>query len=133
MLYSSLIPRLPRNGTQICIRGESLVYFLHNHDVIKIRPEQKSNFLCIAKPTMRSTLGVCDIRPQIRVVCFPLPSLFFSVLNLWVCPCTIKVSLPPLYHWHFSRDKHHQALHACTTSMFAFRSVGAWEQGYQNI
>ena len=31
----------------------------------------------------------------------------------------------------FSREKKYQALHACTTSMFVFRSMGAWERGYQ--
>jgi len=28
--------------------------------------------------------------------------------------------------------KKYQALHACTTSMFAFWSVGTWERGYMS-
>ena len=69
-------------------------------------------------------------RPIARcVLSCPLPSLFFL---FWVSvrPRTIKSSLSLLYLWHFSRDKKYQALHACTTSMFAFQSVGAWERGY---
>ena len=36
-----LVPRLPCSGTQICIHGESLVSFSHEHDVhvIEIGPE----------------------------------------------------------------------------------------------
>ena len=53
----------------------------------------------------------------------------FSCSESWihVHPRSIKVSLPPLYRWHFSHEQRYQALHACTTSKFVFRSMGAWE------
>ena len=57
----------------------------------------------------------------------------FSCSESRVCSCTINVILPWFYLWCFSRGKKYQALHACTTSMFAFRNVGAWERSYLNI
>ena len=83
----------------------------------------------IAQSTMRLTLGVCDIRPPMaRYVSRYLRS--FSCSETWVCPCTIKVVLhvPLVYFRRRSREKKYQALHTCTTSMFTFRSVGAWER-----
>ena len=43
-------------------RGESLVSFLHKHDVIEIGLKQKGNVLCGVQPTMCSTLSVYDIQ-----------------------------------------------------------------------
>ena len=57
----------------------------------------------------------------------------FSCSESRVCSCTIKVVLPHVYFWRCSHEKKYQALHACTTSMFAFWSVGAWERGYSVV
>ena len=97
------------------------VSFLYKHDIIKIGLKQKGNVLHVVQPTMRSMLGVYDIRcPRVT------PNLHsFSCSDSWVHPPTMKVSLPPLYLWSFSRDKKYQALHACTTLVFAFQSVRA--------
>ena len=46
----SLVPRLSRNANMY--RSESLVSFLHKHDVIKIGPKQKGNVLHVIQPTM---------------------------------------------------------------------------------
>ena len=66
----------------------------------------------------------------IRVVSCPLPSLFFPVLSLWVRPPTMKVSLPLLYS-PFTLDTANLRKKKIqgSTSMFAFRSGGAWEWG----
>ena len=56
---SNLIPRLPWNAN--LYRWESLVYFLREHDVIKIGLKQKGNILHVVQPTMRSMLGLGDI------------------------------------------------------------------------
>ena len=45
----SLVPRLSQNANMY--RVESLVSFLHKHDVIKIGPKQKGNVLHIVQPT----------------------------------------------------------------------------------
>ena len=45
----SLVPRLSQNANMY--RVESLVPFLHKHDVIKIGPKQKGNVLHIVQPT----------------------------------------------------------------------------------
>lgn len=49
--------------------------------------------------------------------CNKLPATIalLHVLSLWVCPCTIKVSLPSLYIYCCSCEKKYQAIHACTT------------------
>ena len=129
----SLVPRLSWNSNMYLT--ESLVSFLRKHDVIKIGPKQKGNILRVVQPTMSSMLGVYDIRPPIADTCIKLPATFapFLCCASRVCPRTIKFSLPPLYLWRFSRDKKYQALHACTTSMFVFRSVEAWERGYVTL
>ena len=67
--------------------GESLVSFLHKYDVIKIGPEQKGNILHVVQLIMRSTLSVCDIRPDTSSK-FPALLPFLSL-----DPHTIKVSL----------------------------------------
>ena len=46
-------------------RVESLVSFLHKHDVMKIGPGQKGNILRVIQSTMSLTLGVYDIQPPI--------------------------------------------------------------------
>ena len=61
MMSHRLIPRLPWNVNMY--RGESLVSFLCKHDVIQIGLKQKGNILCVVQLTMRSALGVYDIRP----------------------------------------------------------------------
>ena len=90
----SLVPRLSWNVNMY--RRESLVPFLRKHDVIKMGVKQKSNVLCVVQPTMRSTLGVYDIQPPKLDTCSKLVATFalFPVLNLQVCPRTIKISLP---------------------------------------
>ena len=60
MMSHRLVPRLSWNVNMY--RGESLVSFLRKHDVIKIRPKQKGNILRVVQLTMRSALGVYDIR-----------------------------------------------------------------------
>ena len=126
----SLIPRLSRNVKMY--RGESLVSFLRiQHDVIKKEPKQKGSVLHAVQPTMLQC-SVCVILDARQLdLCSKLPATFalFPVLSLRVRPRTIKFSLPPLYLYHFSHEKKYQALHAYTTSMFAFRSIGAWERG----
>ena len=54
-----------------------------------------------------------------------LPATFvlFHVLSLWVCPRSLSTL-------DSSHVRKYQALHACTTSIFSFRRVGAWERGY---
>ena len=79
---------------------------------------------CVVQPTMCSTLSVCDIHPR------KFPTTFTLFPACFEYPCTIEVSLPSLYLWCFSHDKKYQALHTCTTSVFAFRSMGPWERGY---
>ena len=68
------------------------------------------------------TFSVSDICPMIANK-LPATFVLFHVLSLWVCPR----SLSTLDSAHVRK---YQALHACTTSIFAFRRVGAWEQGY---
>ena len=46
----SLIPRLSRNANMYHV--ESLVSFLHKHDVIKIGQKRKGNVLRVVQPTM---------------------------------------------------------------------------------
>ena len=49
-------------------------------------------------------------------------------MNLWYAH-ELSWSLYPTFSlWCFSHRENYQVLHACTTSMFAFQSVGAWEQ-----
>ena len=60
MYEISLIPMFSQNANSTHV--ESLVSFLHKHDVIKIGLKQKGNVLRV-QPTMRSTLGVYDIQP----------------------------------------------------------------------
>ena len=60
MMSHRLVPRLPWNVNMY--RGESLVSFLHKHDVIQIGLKQKGNILCVVQLTMCSALGVYDIR-----------------------------------------------------------------------
>ena len=128
---ASLVPRLSRNAN--IYRMESLVSFLRKHDVIKIGPKQKGNVLHVVQPTMLQH-SVCMIFDSRKLdTCSKLPATFvpFPVLSL-ICPRTIKWHLPRVYLWRFSREKKYQALHACTTSMFAFQSMGAWERGYHD-
>ena len=104
-LPSSLVPRLSRNANMY--GWESLVSFLHKHDVIEIELKQKGNILHVAQLTMRSTLGVYDIRPPItrytQQVGRNLQS--FSCSESQVRLHSIKVSLPPLYLWCFSCEE----------------------------
>ena len=115
-----------------CISVESLVC---DHDIIEIGPEfleQKGNVLFVVQLAMCSTLGVYNIGPRQPVTCSKLPVIFalFPVLSLRVHPHAIKVILSLFYFGQCSRGEKYQALSACTTLMFTFRSVGAWEQGY---
>ena len=60
----SLVPRLP--GTRNVHAWRAWYLFSHDHDVIEIGPEfleQKGNVLRVIQPTLRSMLGVYDIRP----------------------------------------------------------------------
>ena len=43
------------------------------------------------------------------------------------------MQLRSFYHLSTFVCKKYQALHACTTSMFAFMSVGPWERGYETM
>ena len=125
----------PGSPERECTCVESLVSFLTYHDIIKMLPnfwEQKGNILFVIQPTLHSTLGVYDTRSPIAIdTCSKFPDTFtlFPVLSLRVHPRTIKVSLPPLYPRRCSCEKTYQALHTCTTSMFMFWSMGAWERG----
>ena len=78
-----------------------------------------------------STLDVYDIRPSIACTCSKLLATFalFPVLSRGYA----HAQLSSLYLYRFSHDKKYQALHACTTSMFAFWSVGAWVRGYVHV
>ena len=54
----------------------------------------------------------------------------FHVLSLWVHQRAVKVFLAPFNTFDGVHvRKKYQGLHACTTSMFMFQRVGAWEQG----
>ena len=123
LFYSQLASFPGSPGTQICITGRAwYLFYVWRKKGIALR---------IVQSTMRLTLGVCDIRPLMaRYVSRYLRS--FSCSETWVCPCTIKVVLhvPRVYFRQCSREKKYQALHTCTTSMFTFRSMGAWERGY---
>ena len=75
---------------------------------------------------------VCPPAPhrKIHEVSCWLPSLLFPVMGLQVCSCTTKVFLPPPSTFDGGHIRNnYQALLACTTSMFAFQSRGAWERG----
>ena len=64
----SLIPRL--SGTRNVHALRAWYIFSRDHDIIKIGPEfleQKGNVLRVIQPTLRSTLGVYDIRPLIVI------------------------------------------------------------------
>ena len=50
LYFHSLVPRLSRNANMY--HAESLVSFLHKHDVIKIGPKQKGNVLHVVQPTV---------------------------------------------------------------------------------
>ena len=52
---------------------ESLVFFLHKHDVIEMGLKQKGNILGVVQPTMHSTIGVYDIQPPITKTYALLP------------------------------------------------------------
>jgi len=54
------------------------------------------------------------------------------VMSMWLCPHTIKVSLPPLYLWCCSCEKNKTKKETTRLSMDAstFWSMGAWERGY---
>ena len=95
----SLVPRLSQNMNMYC--GESLVYFLRKHDIIKIGPKQKGY---VVQPAMLQH-SECMIFDARYVVICPIPSRSFSCSELRVCQCTIKVSLPPLYPPCFSCEK----------------------------
>ena len=61
--YISLVPRLP--GMRNVHAWRVWYLFSRDHDVIKIGSdflEQKGNVLHVIQPTLRSTLGVYDIR-----------------------------------------------------------------------
>ena len=59
----SLILRLSWNTNMY--RRESLVSFLHKHDIIEIGLTQKGNVLGVVQPTMCLMLGVYDTQPPI--------------------------------------------------------------------
>ena len=64
----SLIPRL--SGTRNVHAWRAWYIFSRDHDVIKIGPEileQKGNVLRVIQPTLRSMLGVYDIRSPIAI------------------------------------------------------------------
>ena len=66
-------------------------------------------------------------------MCSKLPATFalFPILSRRYAHMQLsRVYIPPLYLYRFSCEKKYQALHACTTSMFTFWSMGAWERGY---
>ena len=67
----SLIPRLSRNANMY--RRESLVSFLHKHDIIKIGPKQNAMF-CVLLTNYASMLGVYDIQRS------KLPNIFAVIL-----------------------------------------------------
>ena len=46
-------------------RRESLVSFLHKHDITGMGLKEKGNVLRVVQPTMHSTLSVYDIQPPI--------------------------------------------------------------------
>ena len=50
----------------------------------------------------------------------------FPVLSLWVCPHLIKVSLPPLYPWHFSCEKN---VRLSTPAQLQCLRPGVWKPG----
>ena len=80
-------------------------------------------YMCLFFSQLGVQCSVCmTFAPQPLNMCSKLPITFtlFPVLNLQVCPRTIMVPLSSLYPWHCSREKKYQALHTCTTSMFAF-------------
>ena len=72
------------------------------HDVIEIGPEfleQKGNVLRIVQPTMRSMLGVYNIRPWQSDTCSKLSAIFalFPALSRWVHQRANKFVQPPFY------------------------------------
>ena len=92
----SLVPRLSRNVNMY--RVESLVSFLHKHDVIKIGQKQKGNVLRVVQPTMLQG-SVCMIFDARQLdTCSKLSATFvpFSVLSL-IRPRTIRWRLPRVY------------------------------------
>ena len=113
--------------------------FSHEHDIIEREPkfsEKKGKGFKSARITFRlSKPGLKGsftwIQSVSSVGCSLLASYvdihsFLCNPDLWMHPHTIKVSLPPFYLWFCSCEK---KIPTCTTSMFVFRSGGAWEQG----
>ena len=108
-----------------------LTWPLHN----KIGAEfldQKGNVLHVVQPTMCLTLGVYNIRlpdNQRRVVyCTQLLLLFMFWVFGHAHP-QLRSSYPLSTFDGAHVRKKYQVLHTCTTSMFMFWSVGAWQQG----
>ena len=131
LLYNPLAS-FPQNAN--IYNWESLVSFLHKHDVIKIGLKQKGNVLRI----FQLTTCTCVLQRSVCMIfvtryldtCNKLPATFalFPVLNLGYAHAQLS-SFHPLSTFTASHVKKYQALHACTTSVFTFWSVGAWEQG----
>ena len=125
----SLVPRLPRN-VNMYTQKEPPVFFLHKHDIIKIGPEQNCNVLHIVQLCVQR-LVCAIIDPQQLDTCSIFPTAFalFPVLSLWVCSRTITCrSLCSLSIFESTTWEKIPALHAYTTSMFAFRTREAWEE-----
>ena len=76
-----------------------------------------------------SVNGAYGIR-SLRATCVDkLPASFtvFPVLSLWVCPCTIKVSLQPLYPWRCSCEEKNTRL-SLPAQLQCLLSI-VWEPG----
>ena len=71
-----------------------LTHYPHSQAWLRLRVFRTENQCFVhCSPPMHSALDVYDIRPD---ACSKLPAIFalFPVLSLWVCPCTMKASLP---------------------------------------
>ena len=131
-MYAPAVASFPSSQNANMYRVESLVSFLRKHDVIKIGPKQKGNVLHVVQPTtlQRSVCMIFNAR-QLDT-CNKLPATFvpFPVLSRGYAHAQLSSFYLLSTFTASHMRKKYQALHACITSMFAFRSVGAWEQGY---
>ena len=136
MHSSQFTCRCSQVRTQTC---ESLASFLTwpwcNQNRTRAFRTERQCFSCCSTNYAFNTQYMIFALQQETFSKLPTTFTLFPVLSFRVRPHTIKVSLPPLNLWHFSRDKKYQALHVCTTSMSTFWSLGklepgkAWEQG----
>ena len=113
-------------------RRESLVFFLHKHDVIKIGSKQKGNVLCIVQPTMlqRSVCMLFDVRQLDTCNKLPVTFALFPVLCRGYTHAQLS-SLYPLSSFTASHVRKNTRL--STPAQLQCSHSGVWEPGNKAI